>query len=59
MPITFLLAIRPRWFQIINFLEPSLIVKLFIYRQIFGNNLGFLEVPECSFVGKVVGHDHL
>jgi hypothetical protein len=40
-------------------LEPSLITKYSIFRQVFGNNLEFLEVPECPFVGKVVGPDHL
>jgi hypothetical protein len=43
----------------IDGLEPSLVEKCSIYRQVFGNNLGFIEVPECSFVGKIVGHDHL
>jgi hypothetical protein len=34
-------------------LEPFLITKCSIFPQVFGNNLEFLEVPGCSFVGKI------
>ena len=40
-------------------LETSWIVKCYIYRQVFGNNLGFLEVPECSFSGYFFRHDQI
>jgi hypothetical protein len=35
-------------------LEASLIEKCSMYLQVFGNNLEFLEVPECSFAGLII-----
>jgi hypothetical protein len=45
--------------RVIDCLELSLILKCSIYRQIFGNKLEYLEMPESSFVDKIVGPDHL
>jgi len=35
-------------------LEASLIEKCSMYLQVFGNNLEFLEMPECSFAGLIL-----
>jgi hypothetical protein len=67
------LLVRPAGFEpatygsefIFSFCEPvivSITEEVFIqtvnFYSIF-KQLEFLEVPECSFVGKVVGYDHL